>query len=182
MAFPAGHLNYRYRLQSSTVASTTDAGETVEAWSTDATLWGGRKSEGIQADSRDADTNIPQSAELVEMRYRGGVNTSKRLLRLRDATTLAAGINSSATTVTIAAALKFSGGLTDYIEIDNELMRVTAGQTGTTLTVERGTAGTTAASHSSAATVTRVEICHIVGVLRADEREDEMVAKVVRNV
>lgn len=181
MAFNAGDLNYRYKLQASSESSRYDSGEPVIAWTTEATFWGSRKADAMPDERHEADTVFPYATELLELRYRGGVTTAKRVVRLRDASTLAAGINASTTTVTLAAALKFSGGSVDYLEVDSELMRVTAGGSTTTLTVERGAAGTTAASHSNGATATRAEICHIVAIARADEREDELVLRVARN-
>jgi head-tail adaptor len=182
MAFSAGDLNYRYKLQASTVASTSDAGDNIETWATTATFWGGRESEGgPQNEYMEGGAPHGQETELVKMRYRAGMTPEKRLLRLRDASTLAAGINNSVTTVTLAAALKFDGSGIDYLLIEDEIVRVTAGGTTTSLTVERGALGTSPASHSSSVACTRVEKLEILGIARADEREDELVVRVKRN-
>jgi hypothetical protein len=84
-------------------------------------------------------------------------------------TTVNGSISSSVTSLTLASAAAMPGGASGYaksgsfalpggnvIEIGTELMQVTAGWGTTTLTVTRGFQGTTAASHSSGATVTWV--------------------------
>ena len=84
-------------------------------------------------------------------------------------TTLKSAITSSATSLTLASASAMPGGSAGYaqnnsytlpggnmIQVDNEIMLVTAGWSTTTLTVERGYQGTTPAAHSSSATVTWV--------------------------
>lgn len=178
---PAGTLNYRYELQAYSVASTSASGEPTLTWSTIATLWGGRKMDQVVDEAGRAQTLIGQITELIPLRFRAGILPERRFLRWRDKTTLAAGINASVATVTLAAVLKLDGGNIDFIKIDNEIMRVTAGATTTTLTVERGQQGTTAASHSINSTIRRVEVLEIVAVERADEREGEMLVRVKRN-
>jgi len=71
-------------------------------------------------------------------------------------TTLNGGISNSVTSVTVSSASGFptSGNFT--IQVDSEQMTVTAGQGTTTWTVTRGANSTTAASHNSGATVSRV--------------------------
>jgi hypothetical protein len=85
-------------------------------------------------------------------------------------TTLAAAVTSiTATSVTLTSAANFPGGSNGYptngsftfpggneIQIDSEVMLVTAGWGTTTPTVQRGYAGTTAATHANRATVTWV--------------------------
>lgn len=85
----------------------------------------------------------------------------------------AGGISAGATSVTLTSASEFPGNLAfgatgwygnnDYrlpggnmIQIDNEVMLVTAGFGTTTLTVQRAFYGTTAATHSNGATITWV--------------------------
>jgi hypothetical protein len=70
-------------------------------------------------------------------------------------TTLTAAISStSSTSITVTSAAAFPGSGTYYIQIDSEVLSVTAGQGTTTWTVTRGANGSTAATHSSGATVT----------------------------
>lgn len=71
------------------------------------------------------------------------------------ASTLNGNITSSATTLVVTSASTFPSAPNFRIEIDSEIMMVT-GVSGTTFTVTRGYEGTTAASHTSAATVTHV--------------------------
>ncbi len=69
-------------------------------------------------------------------------------------TTLNGGINASVTSVTVASAANIpDDGLPFIITVDSEKMAITS-VSGTTLTVSRGYASTTPASHSSGANVT----------------------------
>lgn len=176
-----GKLRHRFAIQSRSVASTSDAGEQTYSWATDTTVWGSREADDIPSEGEQADHVTTMTSELVRMRYRSGMNASKRLLHLRDSSTLSAGINSSVTSLTIGAALKFEGANLDYIQIGTEVLRVTGGQTTTTLAVERGVLGTTAAAHSSGATVQRVQKFEIVGVQRVDEVAGEILLRVKRD-
>ena len=66
--------------------------------------------------------------------------------------TLASGINTSVTSLTMASSSSFASSGT--IKIDNELITYTANSSNTLSGLTRGALGTTAASHSSGATVT----------------------------
>lgn len=70
-------------------------------------------------------------------------------------TTLSSGINSSATSLTVASASAFPTAGDFTIKIGTELLKVT-GVSGTTFTVTRGQESTTAASHSASDPVTLV--------------------------
>lgn len=69
--------------------------------------------------------------------------------------TLSSGISSGDTTATVADGSVFSSTGDYRVIIDSELIIVTA-RSGNTLTIERGAEGSTAASHSSGATVTQI--------------------------
>lgn len=73
-------------------------------------------------------------------------------------TTLSGSINSAVTSLAVNDALGFAASTDtdDLILIDSEFLRVTAGMGTTSWTVSRGYAGSTAASHTSGATVTRI--------------------------
>lgn len=73
-------------------------------------------------------------------------------------TTLSGSINAAVTSLSVNDALGFAASTDtdDLILIDSEFIRVTAGMGTTTWTVTRGYAGSTAASHTSGATVTRI--------------------------
>lgn len=76
----------------------------------------------------------------------------REALKNNTASTLAASIDDSQTSFSVASAVFPSGQF--RIIIDSEIMIASA--SGTTLTVERGAEGTTAAAHSSAAPVTHI--------------------------
>ncbi len=181
MAYPAGTLNNRWRIQSATVSSLTDSGEEVRTWATDATVWGGRMPDTTASEIERADATVGQAIEMVQMRYRAGLSSNRRLLLEHDKTDLAANINSTTTTVTLAAVLRFDGSENDYLVIGSEVMRVISGGTTTTLTVQRGALETTAASHTAGASVRRISKYDILAVVKADELKDEIEMRVRRD-
>jgi hypothetical protein len=67
-------------------------------------------------------------------------------------TTLAATLTAGATSMTLAAALAGVTGET-FVRIDNEIIKVTAGLSSTTPTIQRAQAGTTAVEHASGSKV-----------------------------
>lgn len=69
-------------------------------------------------------------------------------------TTLSSGINDITTTIPVVAGTSVASQF--RAKIDDEIIIVTAGGTGTSWTATRGAEGTSAASHSSGATVTVV--------------------------
>jgi len=73
-------------------------------------------------------------------------------------TTLSGSINAAVTSLSVNDALGFAASTdtNDLILIGTEFMLVTAGMGTTTWTVTRGYSGSTAAAHSSGATVTRI--------------------------
>ncbi len=79
-----------------------------------------------------------------------GESKDKELFLANEQTTLASALASGATSVSLSAA-RFAND--EVIVIGSEQMKITAGGGTTTLTVTRGYANTTAAAHSSAATV-----------------------------
>ena len=179
MAFPAGESRYVYRLQSRTQAVQGDAGAQVDSWSTDATFRGGRKQDTQPGESM-IGAEITQTAhELIPTRYRAGITADKRLIRERDNTTLSGAIDNATTSITLASALKLNQN-GEYIAIGSEFMCVTAGATGTSLTVERGALGATKASHADGATVYRIEKLDIVGIASENELADELVVRAAR--
>jgi hypothetical protein len=71
-------------------------------------------------------------------------------------TTLAAGIDASVTTITVASAAAFPSTVQFRILIENEHLLVTAGAASTTWTVTRGIEGTTGAAHALGVSVYHV--------------------------
>ena len=69
-------------------------------------------------------------------------------------TTLAADINSSATSITLTDATQFPSSGTNYIQVGTEEISYTGISTNTLTGVTRGVRNTTAASHSAGATIT----------------------------
>lgn len=70
-------------------------------------------------------------------------------------TTLSAAIaTTGATSMTVTSAAQFPGSGSYYIQVDSEIIQVTAGAGTTTWTITRGELGSTAATHSNGAAVT----------------------------
>ena len=85
-------------------------------------------------------------------------------------TTLAAAISSTSTTsCTVASATGFPGSGTYYVQIDSEVIGITAGQGTTSWTITRGQNGSTAATHASGATVTGGNIPGGAGVITSGD-------------
>jgi head-tail adaptor len=181
MAISAGQLNCRYMLQAPTLGTDSGDGARPLAWSDEQAFWGSRESDGFSNEYTSAGSQHGMAVERVTMRNIPGVTASKRLLRMRDQTTLSAGVNSSVTTIPISAALRFEGTAYDYFKVDSEIMRVASGGSTTSLTVERGVLGTTAASHSSGAVARRVEPLEILAVDYSMSRQGEITLRVCRN-
>jgi len=69
-------------------------------------------------------------------------------------TTVAASMTASATAMTIGSGTGLPGSGNYYMQLENEVVLVTAGQGTTTLTVSRGVLGSTSAVHSSGVATT----------------------------
>lgn len=164
-----GMLNHRLAFQANTSSTLGDDGATVLAYATQFTVWGKIDQPTVTTEAYEGQRLAATEQVNITIRNRPGVNAGLRVLHKRSASTLAAGINSSTTTVTLAEALPFQLGSDDYLLIDNEIVRVTAGGATTTLTVERGALDTTAASHSTGAVSTRVQVYEVQGVATANQ-------------
>jgi len=177
----AGHLRHRLIFQSNTGNTLSASGEPSVAYNTDFTVWGAlEQPPEPSAEVMDAERVAGVAEALIRVRQRPGINSAQRILHKREGSTLFAGINSSVTSVVINEALKFELGPSDYLLIDNEIVRVTAGGAGTTLTIERGSLNTTAASHSTGAAATRVHPWEIVGTMPSDTVNEEVAIRVRR--
>lgn len=78
------------------------------------------------------------------------------------ATTLSAGIDAAATTVTVASATGFPSSAPYRIKIDDEILLVESGAGTTTWTVKRAQDSTTAAAHAASAAVKQKQRAHLV--------------------
>ena len=77
------------------------------------------------------------------------------------ATALADSTTATSTTITVTSTAGFPAVAPFRVEIDDEVLVVTAGAGTTTWTVERGADSTTAAAHANGATVTRKLRAHL---------------------
>merc|ERR1711881_241117 len=83
-------------------------------------------------------------------------NSRYNLSQVRDSgTTTSANLDASATTLAVADGTKFAAG--DVIQVEDELMLVTA-TSSNDLTVTRGHAGTTAAAHDGSTTALDIDL------------------------
>lgn len=86
----------------------------------------------------------------VNFPYYPAIEPDQRVLAQRDSTTLTTTMNDSVTSMVVADHTQFSPKGSDfYVKIDDEIIRVTAGQGTSTFTVTRGQLGTSAAAHTS---------------------------------
>lgn len=120
---------------------------------------------------------VPNEAisHYVRTRYNQRLMARSRVLIPAHGTTLTAGISAVATSATIAAA--FAGqSWPYYVRIEDEILYVTAGFGGTTLTVSRGQFGTVAAIHATSAAVIRTEVLNVGTVDVLKQVNEQMVA------
>jgi prepilin-type N-terminal cleavage/methylation domain-containing protein len=101
-----------------------------------------------------ADVAAADATYTSDSAYRGDTSPS---------TTLSVGIDATQTLITVASAAGFPTVAPYLVQIDSELVLVNAGVGTTTWTVKRGQMGTTAATHTAAATVTQTQRAHVVG-------------------
>lgn len=92
-------------------------------------------------------------------------------------TTLSGNINSSVTSLTVASASGFPSGGNFRIIIDSEIMLVTA-VSGTTFTVTRGADSTSAASHTSGASILAVITAGALTQFRGDSYQSDVIANI----
>lgn len=90
-------------------------------------------------------------------------------------TTLSGTINNSVTSLTVASASGFPSSGNFRIIIDSEIMLVTA-VSGTTFTITRAQEGTTAASHTSGATITHILTSGALTQFRGDSVTSDVIA------
>ena len=112
----------------------------------------------------------PTSTHEVMIRYRAGTTPEQRLLVRRYGVLCLSNMSDSTTTISLATELFPIGEGTqantlDYrLQIENEFVKVTqTDSAGTTLTIERGVDGTTAAAHSPSTTVYLLSVMNIDG-------------------
>lgn len=73
---------------------------------------------------------------------------------LSPSTTIANSLTTASTVITLGSATGLPGSLNYYMQLENEVVLVTAGQGTTTQTVTRGVLGSTAAVHSASVPIT----------------------------
>lgn len=166
----AGWLRHRLIVQK--VSESRDGtGFAAQSWSQFAEVWGAvnpmRGREIVEA--RQVHERVDT---LIKLRYLEGLTSKHRILHADRFQALAAAVaNTSVTTITVAGAWPAQGPF--RIEVDSEIMLVTAGSSGTSWTVERGVDGTTAATHALGAQVRRLRIFEIESAQDLHERHRE---------
>ena len=98
------------------------------------------------------------------------------------ATTLNQGgtLSSSATTLTVASAPTLAVQVNDYVQIEDEIVRISA-IAGNDLTVQRGALSTTAASHTDGVNVTRLTVTAGITVIN-ELTSSGVTAPLIRNI
>lgn len=167
----AGWLRHRLIVQK--VAETRDGtGFPAQAWTQFAEVWGAvnpmRGREMVEA--RQVHERVDT---VIKLRYVEGLTSKHRILHADRFQVLAAAIaTTGATTITVTSAWPAAGPF--RIEIDSEIMEVTAGSSGTSWTVVRGKDGTTAATHANGAAVRRLRVFEIESAQDLHERHREI--------
>ena len=113
----------------------------------------------LRVDPPDGCTGFPTSAVIVNGALKSGSVTAlgaddTTFYQVNSKTTTRpTATTSTQTSITVASASGFPTSGAYHVQIDNEVLQVTAGQGTTTWTVTRGQLGTTAAAHAANATV-----------------------------
>ena len=148
-------------------------GEPDVAWSEFDEVYAGELTyKGRESEGRDtATTERPSTWTL---RHRFGITEKMRLLAPAEDTTLDGSINASVTTITVTSSADFPLEGEFRIQIESEILLVTAGWGTTSWTVTRGLDGTTGASHADDKLIQRMEVVDIESVRDPDGRQREL--------
>ncbi len=148
-------------------------GEPDVAWSEHEQVWAGLV-EGGGSESEQRDGAMVGRRSLWRTRHRPGFTEKMRLLERVEATTLDGSITDSATTITVTSASGFPLEGEFRIQLENELLLVTAGWGTTSWTVTRGLDGTSGASHADDTVLHRMSVVDIERVTDPDGRRIEL--------
>lgn len=166
----AGDLRHKIVVQKlSTTKSGT--GELVESWSEHAT----RRATVEPLKGReffDARQIAAEVTTRIRLRHLDGITAKMRILAPKKRTTLAASIDNSQTTMTVASAAAFPAD-EHRVRVGTEIMVVTAGFGTTSWTVTRGADGTTAAAHGSGDGVRHLAVHDVYAVVNPESRNRE---------
>jgi SPP1 family predicted phage head-tail adaptor len=179
----AGRMRHRVIVQKPT-ETRSPKGSPVTTWSAFATLWASMNqyagNEPTQLAAQKAERSV-----LFEARYVKGLHAKQRLLVPAETVKLMASMTAAGTTLLISDATAFpspaeSGqGVAYRVRCEDELMVVTAGFGTTSLTVTRGTDGTTASAHNFGVSVSLMEVHDIVAVMDTEGRSREVTIQAV---
>lgn len=168
----AGQYSHQVTIQAKTVASTDSRGHPVRTYA-DLTSGVYAKIETPTGRRMDiAKQLVPTATHLIEMDFRVLSEENHRLTYYPLVTTLSAGANSGDTTITVASPYPLY--VNSMLAIDSERMLVT-GISGSTLTVTRAQEGTSAAAHSSGASVFQRRIFDIGHQEDVEERHVKLI-------
>ena len=173
MPLQAGRLRHRVDIQSSTVVANS-YGEEETTWVTDSVVWASVESL-MGKEYMDGNTVLADISHKVFVRYKSAKNLSsqQRLLTPKERGKLGAAVaTTDGTSIVVDSATDITDAGDFIIRIGSEDMIVTAGQGTTTWTVTRGAFGTTAATHSDEAAITKLVAMEIKAILNKDERNE----------
>ncbi len=165
----AGKLRHRVAVQRVT-RTIDDAGDKVETVDTITFRRASVRPRNVESQPADAEI-----VYVVEMHYYEGMSASYRLLVPQESTTLASAISTVDETQAVLAAA-FGESVwgdarkrSDYrLLIDDEIVLVHGAHDQTTVTIERGYEGTTAATHASGAAVRALGVFNIAAPVNVD--------------
>ncbi len=148
-------------------------GEPETTWSEFDQLWAGEMTDaGRETETRD--TALAASPSNWTLRHRHGVTEKMRMLVHIESTTLDGSITAAVTTITVTSSADFPLEGEFRIQIESELLLVTAGWGTTSWTVTRGLDGTTAATHADDVILHRMGVVDIQSVRDPDGRRREL--------
>ena len=168
----AGDLRHKLIVQKPTETQGS-MGDMALTWTEYDEVWASRTPLG-GTETLAAGGLLTDAREELAIRYRAGVTPKMRLLARVEDTTLNGAIVVTDLVLTVASSDGFPLEGEFTIQIESELLTVTAGQGTTSWAVTRAVDGTTAASHADAITLHRMAVIDIETVVDPTGARSEM--------
>ena len=172
----AGRLRHKLIVQKPTIGSDgKDAfGQPTQGWSQYVTQWGsvsplrGRELEAAQQRYGEV------THEVVTRSEKQGVTPDMRVLWKKADSTIGLAITTTGAAVQVVSSAEFPRQGTFRIQVEDEIMLVTAGYGTTALTASRGQDGTSASTHNLGTAVHVLGVADILATVNPDERDVEL--------
>ena len=167
----AGRLRHKVIVQQPNISTKDTLGDITESWTQYVTQWAsvsplrGRELEVAQQRYGEV------THEIVTREEKLGITPDMRVLWKKADSAVGLAISTTGTAVQVASADEFPRQGPFRIQVEDEIMQVTAGWGTTALTATRGMDGTSASTHNLATKVHVLGVANILDTLNVDERD-----------